>query len=152
LLSALLLVSCATNQGAGPDAGAGSEAPGRVVGVSEISLEPLEYDADGQISALAFRGPDIRGSVRSGGTWEITRPISHGRIRCATYETGIQLGQGDPACSYVQWITAVDYGTRQTHCNSATRVHAGGGELSDIGARFPSLNCVRVVTRCEGPC
>lgn len=153
LLPVLVLVSCATDQGAGPNSDPGSQASGaRIVRASNLPLVPLEHGAGGQAVALAFQGAEIRGSVRADGAWDITRPITHGRIRCATYETGIQLGQGDPSCSDVRWVTEVDFGTRLTHCNSATLVHSGGGTFPDIGARFPSLNCVRVVTRCEGPC
>ena len=40
----------------------------------------------------------------------------------------------------------------ETHCNSATLIHTGGGELGATKAMFEASNCVRVVTRCNGPC
>ena len=95
---------------------------------------------------------DTRGEIRTTGAWSISNTVVHTRLRCATYETGIQLGKGDPACSQVQWLTNVQYGTRQTHCNSATLVHTGGGEFSGMAGVIEAATCVRVVTRCMGTC
>ena len=93
-----------------------------------------------------------RGWIQQTGAWHISNAVAHTRLRCATYETGIQLGKGNPACSNVEWLTNVNYGTRRTHCNSATLVHTGGGEFANMTDLFEASTCVRVVTRCEGVC
>ena len=83
------------------------------------------------------------------GNWHLRSEISHGRIRCASYEVGVQLGKGVPACNNFQWLTRVDWLPRVRHCNSATRIHTGGGNFADIKA-VEAASCARVVVRCEG--
>ena len=52
----------------------------------------------------------------------------------------------------VEWLSGVEYATRVRHCNSASRLHAGGGEFSDAANRYNEVSCVRVLVRCEGAC
>ena len=94
----------------------------------------------------------MQGWLDETGAWHIGTEVHHGRLRCGTYETGIQLGRGKPACSEVEWLTDVEYATRLRHCNSATRLHAGGGVFSDAENRLEEVTCVRIVVRCEGTC
>ena len=78
--------------------------------------------------------------------------VSHRRLRCGTYETGVQLGSGNPACSDVRWLTEVAFVARQRQCNSATRLHRGGGRFSEAAIRLEQASCLRLVVRCEGTC
>lgn len=94
----------------------------------------------------------MKGWLDKKGAWHISAEVQHGRVRCGTYRTGIQLGKGTPACTDVNWFTGVAYATRLRHCNSATRVHTGGGEFSDVANRVADVTCVRFVVRCEGTC
>jgi len=152
LLPIILLVSCAVNETR--ETATDGQTPGnyRIVSILDVPLNPpSKPDAEASL-AKAFQHGEARGRVEETGTWNITRPVTHNRLRCATYETGIQLGEGNPACSHVRWLTNIEYGTRQTHCNSATRIHTGGGKFADINSTFGALTCVRVVTRCTGPC
>lgn len=150
LLPVLFLVSCAAQE---PDdtvpEARGSESP-RIVGTLDLPLSP---NAGAQQPATKeFQRRDTRGWIRETGTWRISAAVAHTRLRCATYETGIQLGQGNADCSDVQWLTAVQFGSRQTHCNSAMLIHTGGGELAATKGTFDVSNCVRVVIRCNGAC
>ncbi|UCC56703.1 MAG: hypothetical protein JSU75_02790 [Gammaproteobacteria bacterium] len=94
----------------------------------------------------------MQGWLDETGIWQFSMEVHHGRLRCATYETGIRLGKGNPACSNVEWLTGIEPVSRLRHCNSATRIHAGGGEISRAASRFAETSCVRVVVRCEGNC
>jgi len=152
LLPIVLLASCAANEAL--DSAAEGQRPDspRVVNQVDLPLAPSSNKAAEQATAKRFRLRDTRGSIQESGAWRIAVPVSHARLRCATYETGIQLGEGDPACSEVRWLTDLEVGTRQTQCNAATVIHSGGGESAAIKDSVAAANCVRVVTRCDGPC
>lgn len=153
LLPALLLVSCTTQQS--QEIASDTQSPddsSRIVGTLDLPLSPTGHSGTGQPAPRAFRGRDIQGQVYESGAWTIRTAVTHTRLRCATYETGIQLGKGNPDCSVVQWLSDAQFGTREMHCNSATRIHTGGGELDAPIDTLEAANCVRVVTRCFGPC
>jgi len=152
LLPALLLLSCAVQQADDIGAEARSSDSSRVVGILDLRLTPAPTHEAGQPATKEFQGRDTRGRVNESGTWNIRTAVTHTRLRCATYETGIQMGQGNADCTDVRWLSRVQLGTRQTHCNSATLIHAGGGELAVPKDVFDASDCVRVVTQCSGPC
>ena len=152
LLPALLLASCAAQQpGDTVSEGRVSETS-RIVGILDLPLTPAPAPGTSQPATKEFQGRDTRGWIRESGTWSISTAVTHTRLRCATYETGIQLGQGNEGCSDVRWLSPVRLATRQTHCNSATLIHTGGGEIPVTKDTFDVSNCVRVVTRCDGAC
>jgi hypothetical protein len=152
LLPALLLVSCAAQQ-PGEDASEGrSSETSRIVGTLDLPLTPAPAPGARQPVTKEFQGRDTRGRVNESGAWSIRTAVTHTRLRCATYETGIQLGRGNADCSTVRWLSPLQLGTRQTQCNSATLIHTGGGELALPKDTFDVSNCVRVVTRCNGAC
>lgn len=99
-----------------------------------------------------FKDFNFSGGFSSDGDWKIKGSVSHSRLRCGTYQLGVQLGQGNPACLNVKWLTDISYGTRKTHCNSATLMHDGGGELAFLKSGLESATCVKIVTRCTGVC
>lgn len=153
LLPVLLLVSCAAQA---PNDGV-SNAPSQdgsriIVGTLDLPLVPAPAPGAQPPATKAFQAGDTRGQVDESGSWSIRTAVRHRRLRCATYETGIQLGRGNADCSTVRWAPPVQFGTRQMQCNSATVIHAGGGDLAITPDRFEASNCVRVVTQCEGPC
>ena len=152
LIPIILLVSCAVNEQ--KETATGSQAPDsfRIVRILEVPLEPSSGQGSGNLPVLAFQHRESSGRIEKDGVWSITGPVTHNRIRCATYETGIQFGRGNPACAHVEWQTGIEYGTRQTHCNSATLIHRGGGRFTDVEGFFGTLTCARVVTRCSGAC
>ena len=152
LLPVCLLVSCAVNDQQQP-AGSGKQS-GQASIVRQVEL-PVESSAEiinGQSAKKTFHRQGVQGWLDETGAWRIKGEVHHGRLRCATYETGIQLGRGNPACADVEWLTGVEYATRVRHCNSASRLHAGGGEFSETANRFNDVSCVRVLVRCEGTC
>ena len=152
LLPIILLVSCAANESSETASGEDRANNYRIVNTRDIPLDLSSKPGTDQPLTKEFHQRDTRGWIRETGTWSISNAVVHTRLRCATYETGIQLGKGNPACSNVKWLTDIDYGTRQTHCNSATLVHAGGGEFADMKGILEASTCVRVVVRCAGPC
>jgi hypothetical protein len=152
LLPALLLVSCAAQERDDSVADGRSPDSARIVATLDLPLTPVPTPGVQQPADKEFQGRDTRGRVSQSGTWSIRKVVGHTRLRCATYETGIQLGRGNPDCSDVRWLSAVQFGTRRTHCNSAPLIHVGGGELGATKDIFDLANCVRVVTRCEGAC
>lgn len=151
-LPVLLLMSCAAQEPAEPITETQRSDGSRIVGTFDLPLSPEVTPSAGQLATKQFQQRDTWGRVSESGSWSIRTTVTHTRLRCATYETGIHLGQGNADCSNVRWLTDVQLGTRQTHCNSATLIHAGGGELAITRDTFEASNCVRVVTRCHGPC
>jgi hypothetical protein len=152
LLPVCLLVSCAVNDQQQP-AGSGKQS-GQASIVRQVEL-PVESSAEinnGQSAKKTFHRQGVQGWLDETGAWRIEGEVHHGRLRCASYEMGIQLGRGNPACADVEWLTGVEYATRVRQCNSASRLHAGGGEFSNMATRFDEVSCVRVLVRCEGAC
>jgi hypothetical protein len=152
LLAALLLVSCAAQEPNDNAAEARSPDSSRIVGTLDLPLTPAPAPGVRTSATKEFQGRDTRGQVNASGTWSIRTAVTHRRLRCANYETGIQLGQGNADCSSVRWLSTVQFGTSQTHCNSATLIHTGGGDLPVPKGTVGASNCVRVVTRCNGAC
>ena len=152
LLPLFLLASCAANDQRQTSIGNDQTSQGRIVRLVELPVEPAAQTNNGQISKKNFQRQGIQGWLDAKGAWHIRAEVQHGRVLCGTHETGIQLGRGNPACVDVNWFTGVAYVTRQRHCNSATRVHAGGGEFPDVADRVAEVTCVRFVVRCEGVC
>jgi hypothetical protein len=151
ILPLILLVSCAASE---PPGGASEDRPAgyRIVSIVDVPLNQPSRSNGQQAPVREFQRGDTLGSIRETGAWSIRVAVTHSRLRCATYETGIQFGAGEPDCSGVQWMTNVEFGTRRTQCNNATAVHTGGGEFPATGNLFGSSTCVRVVTTCVGAC
>ena len=152
LLPAVLLVPCAAQAPGNSVGGARSSDGSRIIGTIDLPLTPTSRPGAKQPAAKEFQGRDTQGHVDESDAWSIRKAVAHTRLRCATYETGIQLGQRNADCSEARWLSALQLGTRQTHCNGATLIHAGGGELRLTKDTFQASNCVRVVTRCSGAC
>ena len=152
LLPALLLVSCAT-QGPNDSTTEGQSPDGsRIVRTLDVPLNAVPADGAGQPVTREFQGRDVSGRIDESGTWTIRTKVVHSRLRCATYETGIQLGRGNAGCADAEWSGPVQFGTRQTQCNSAAVIHTGGDELALPQDAIEGSNCVRVLTRCTGAC
>ena len=145
LLPVLLLAACAASDEKQPD-------QGRIVRLVQLPLTSPAQPVAGQPSRRAFEKQGVQGWVDQAGAWHIEAEVHHGRIRCGTYETGIQLGRGNAACSDVQWLTGVEFVARQRQCNSATRLHRGSGRFSEAVSRLEQVSCARLVVRCEGTC
>lgn len=152
LLPIILLASCTTIDH--KDAVSGDNEPGtyRIVSILDVPLKLSSKPHTEQAVSKVFSQRETRGRILQTGAWNISSVVVHTRLRCGTYETGVQLGKGNPACSDVEWLTDIDYGTRRTHCNSAALVHTGGGEFANMTDLFEASTCVRVITRCEGAC
>ncbi len=151
LLPLILLASCAVDE-PGDTASASRPAGYRIVNILDVPLNVATKPGGEKGPTREFQRGDTLGWIRETGVWRIRAAVTHPRLRCATYETGIQLGAGNRACSEVRWLTNVEFGTRHTQCNNATAIHAGGGELAAMQDLFRTSTCVRVVTRCEGAC
>ena len=91
----------------------------RIVNTLDVPLKLSSKPNAEQAVSKEFSQGEARGSIQQTGVWNISAVVVHTRLRCGTYETGIQLGIGNPACSDVEWLTDMDYGTRRTQCNSA---------------------------------
>lgn len=152
LLPLCLLVSCAVNEQQQPAGGENQSAQGRIVRQLELPVAVSAQTIDGRSPRKTFGSQGMQGWLDDTGAWQLKGEVHHGRLRCGSYQTGIQLGVGNPACSAVEWLTGVEYVTRLRHCNSASRLHAGGGEFANAANRLEEVSCVRVVIRCEGTC
>lgn len=152
LLPACLLVACAANERAQPVNGDDSADQVRIVLQVALPTKSSTPTVTSQSPRKTFQRRGIEGWLDATGAWRINAEVQHGRLRCGIYETGIQLGTGNPVCSEAKWLTDVKYVTRLRHCNSAVRIHAGGGEFPDGGNQLQATNCVRVVVRCNGIC
>ena len=152
LFSSFLLASCAVNDQQQSASDENQSAQGRIVRQFELPLVSSAQTRSGQTSRSTFQKQGIQGWLDETGAWHISGEVHHGRLRCATYETGIQPGRGNPGCSNVEWLTDIEYVTRMRHCNSAKRLHVGEGRFSGMENRLEGASCVRVVVRCEGAC
>lgn len=152
LLPLLLLVSCAAQEPNDSVSQAPRPDSSRIVSTLDLPLLPAPATGAQQPATKDFQTGETRGRVDDSGAWNLRTSVTHRRLRCATYETGIQLGRGNADCSNVRWTSPVQFGTRRTQCNAATLIHAGGGELAITSDTFEASNCVRVVTQCSGPC
>ncbi|MBK1716961.1 hypothetical protein [Thiocystis violacea] len=152
LLPVLLLASCAARESNDSVSQAPRSDSSRIVSTLDVPLLPAPSTGARQPATKAFQAGETRGRVDDSGAWSLRAAVTHTRLRCATYETGIQLGRGNADCSNVRWVSPVQFGTRQTQCNKATLIHAGGGDLAITNDTFEASNCVRVVTQCDGPC
>jgi hypothetical protein len=151
LLAVCLLVSCAANDQQ-PSAGGKQSDQARIVRQLELPVASSTDIIDGQSVKKTFHRQGVQGWLDETGAWRIEGEVHHGRLRCANYEMGIQLGRGNPACADAEWLTDVEYATRVRQCNSASRLHAGGGKFSETANRFNEVSCVRVLVRCAGTC
>lgn len=152
LLPALLLMSCAAqrpNDTIGDQEGANGP---RIIHSLDLPLRTSATPGDDGSLRKEFQSGETRGTVSRAGAFSLRTVVAHKRLRCATYETGIQLGDGTADCSSARWLVPVQFATNQTHCNGATRVHAGGGQLPTTDDSFEIFNCVRFVIRCSGAC
>ncbi len=150
LLPLCLLVACVATEPRKSNPGEGARAaPTRVVRVMDLPLQPPRVIVEGEPVRWTFRDFNVSGWLDENGDWHVRSEVSHGRIRCAAYEVGVQLGKGLPACSNFQRLNGVAWATRVRHCNSATRIHSGGGSFADTKA-VEAATCARVVVRCEG--
>ena len=152
LLPFCLLVSYAVNAQQQPASDEDQHNQARIIRQVELPAEPSAQTINGQLSKKNFQGQGMQGWLDETGAWQIRGEVHHNRLRCGTYETGIQLGRGNPACAAVEWFTGIEYTTRLRHCNSATRLHEGGGEFPEAAEHLEAVSCVRVVVRCEGSC
>jgi len=152
LLPVCLLVSCAVNDQQQRAGGGNQPDQAGIVRQVELPLASSAASIHGQPAKKTFQRQGVEGWLDEAGAWQLEAEVDHGRLRCATYETGIQLGRGTPACADAEWLTGVEYATRLRHCNSATRLHAGGGVFPQAADRFEEISCVRVLVRCEGAC
>lgn len=150
LLPMLLLVSCVTNDQRPVSDEDRSSA--QIVGQVTLPLELSEQAGEGKPLRKVFEQRGMSGWLDEAGGWHISKEVHHGRLRCATYETGIQVGSGNPGCTSVEWQTGLQHTAPRRHCNSASLMHTGGGELANGASGFAHATCVRVVTRCEGTC
>ena len=149
LLPVCLLVACAVNE---QQPGSAKQQQYRMVRQLELPLQASARGGNGQPETKTFQGRGMEGRVDAAGAWRIEGEVHHSRLRCASYEMGVQLGSGSPACSRVTWLTSIEYATRVRHCNSASRLHAGGGTFSEVVNRLDEITCVRVLVRCAGTC
>lgn len=152
-LSLGLLTACAANDAkTSTDDSDATPAPAGIVRTTDLPLGASAVMVEGRTSNRIFQSSGISGWIDSAGVWQLRSEVPHSRLRCATYEVGMQLGSGDPGCSRVRWLTNVEYVTRETQCNSATRIHSGRGSLSNADQQLEAASCVRIVVHCEGAC
>ena len=100
LLPLSLLVACAVTDPFQPTSSDGPvAAESRVLQVVEMPLGLAQPVMEGEPARRPFRDFNVSGWLDENGYWGVHAEVSHGRIRCATYETGVQIGRGRPACS-----------------------------------------------------
>ena len=102
--------------------------------------------------SLEFEFGDIKAVIKEDGFAAVEGPIKHNRLRCATYQIGLQLGQGEYACTNVKWLTEPVYITLKKHCNSALLPHQGNKNIPGFQKVFPDVTCAKRLIRCTGVC
>lgn len=151
LLPIILLVSCAVNEQKDAPVTETDSVTYRIVNTQDLVLN-TSAEAANKDSSRTFKGTETNGSIQMSGAWSLSTLVVHSRLRCATYETGIQIGRGNPGCENVKWMTEADFGSSRRHCNSAVMIHTGSGQFANNEEVYNSSTCVRVVTKCTGAC
>ena len=83
--------------------------------------------------------------------WEPVLALVLGLV--SVLATGVDVVDIEAARALGVPVTHVpEYGTRERHCNSASRIHSGGGSLPVTRKQVATANCVRVLVRCSGTC
>lgn len=149
LAALIFTVGCTTDDLPGADR---SPDTARIVRQLDLPLSASGPAAQGQASRRVFQTRSVQGSLEGTGDWAVTTEVTHTRVRCGTYETGVQIGRGDAACTRVDWLSDPDFRTRRTQCNSATLIHSGRGTVNLPQSVIQDANCVRVLVRCSGAC
>ncbi len=148
LVVLIFSTGCATDEMAGTDRSGGEARIVRQMDLPLVGAAP----AQGQAPRKTFQARSVQGWLDATGAWGMTTEVAHSRGRCGTYETGIQIGKGDAACTRVDWLSDPDFGSRRTQCNAATLIHSGAGTIQPPRSAVPEANCVRVLVRCTGAC
>lgn len=153
LLPVCLLVACAANDPHQTASDGNQPAQDRIVRQTVAPLASGTPAIGSEPSRSTFQRQGMRGWLDVTGAWHLRREVEHGRLRCATYQAGLQLGRGDRSCAGVEWLTEVRYLPALKHCNRATRLHEGNGRFTrSVNGGLETVNCVRVQVRCEGAC
>jgi len=149
LATLCLLAACATEDRTRGQPPAGTS---DVFGQVTLPIQAAAAASGAQGGARTFGGRAVQGTLADSGAWTLRVEVTHRGLRCATYETGLRIGTGDPDCARVRWLTDIQPATRLTQCNGAARVHTGSGTIDLDPDAIGSACCVQVVTRCTGPC
>ena len=112
----------------------------------------LGFTTDPKAARLDFRAFDFSGYLLGDGTWQVSSPVTHRGLLCATYEVGVRFGVGSPGCTDVNWLSEPIYVGRQRQCNESTVDHVGGDTTPRLGYQLPYITCVERVVRCTGNC
>lgn len=147
----ILLVSCAANEQKDAPVAETDSVAYRIINTQDLVLD-TSAEAANKESSRTFQGTETNGSIQMSGVWSLRTSVVHSRLRCATYETAIQVGRGHPGCKNVKWMTEADFGSSCRHCNSAVMTHTGSGQLANNEEVYNSSTCARVVTKCTGAC
>jgi len=112
----------------------------------------LGFSTDPRTARLDFKAFDFSGYLLGDGTWQVSSPVTHHGLLCATYEVGVRFGVGNPGCTDVSWLSDPMYIGRQRQCNESTVDHVGGETAPRLGYQLPYVTCVERVVRCSGNC
>jgi hypothetical protein len=135
-----LVVGCTSGVSNRPDTSQGAP---RIVKQTDLPLVAGGETSDAKGRTRSFRERSTRGWINASGDWSLTTEVSHTRLRCGTYQAGIQIGRGNASCTDVQWLTNTEL---------ATVIHSSSGRFQLAPVAIRSANCVRVVVRCTGAC
>jgi hypothetical protein len=149
VMALMLVTGCTTQDSTRPKT---ARNPPRIIRQIDFPLRLGGEAPQAKDGAKSFRSGATRGWIKHSGGWNLTTEVSHSRLRCATYESGIRIGHGDASCTTVKWLTDTAFATMRLQCNAATVIHTGGGRIKLPRSALESANCVQVVVRCTGGC
>ena len=120
-------------------------------GTAAVRSAPA-FTTDLRSARIDFDSFEFRGFLLGDGSWQVSSPVTHQRLVCATYEVGIRFGVGNPGCNDVRWLSEPMFIGSRRQCNAATVIHAGGETTPRLGDQLPGITCVERVVRCTGNC
>ena len=94
LLPIILLVSCAVNKHEENATHKRRPDDYRIVKILDVPLNMSTKSNTEQPLTKKFQRRETEGWIRETGDWNINNAVTHTRLRCATYETGIQVRKG----------------------------------------------------------
>ena len=125
----------------------------QVMNRNSVAVRPaIAFTTDPRAARVDFRTFDFSGHLLGDGTWQVSSPVTHRGLICATYEVGLRFGVGHPGCTDVTWLSEPMYIGSRRQCNESTVDHVGGETTPRLGDHLPSITCVERIVRCTGNC
>ena len=120
--------------------------------MTAVAQKSSELVLPGDPASVGFVFGDTKAAVRADGYVSIEGWVTHRGLLCADYQLGVRLGQGNPGCDDVKWLTDAMYVTNNKQCNNARFRHNGADNNPAVKKAYPRVTCAERLIKCSGMC